>query len=73
MAKFHIIWGFVVCFVAWVFFLIFPHLDITVAGYFYDPATQSFIGSTSDGILGFLHSFARLFPIYFSIVVILFF
>jgi lipid A 4'-phosphatase len=47
-------------------------LDIAIAGYFYDPAMQSFIGSTSDGILGFLHSFARLFPIFFSIIVILF-
>jgi lipid A 4'-phosphatase len=72
LAKFHIIWGLVVCFVAWVFFLFFPHLDIAIAGYFYDPAMQSFIGSTSDGILGFLHSFARLFPIFFSIIVILF-
>lgn len=72
MAKFHIIWGIVVCFVAWVFFLIFPHLDIAAAGYFYDPTTQEFIGSASSGVFGFLHRFARLFPIFFSIVVILF-
>ena len=72
MAKFHIILGFVVCFIAWVFFLFYPHLDITMAGYFYNPATQGFIGSTSEGILGFLHHFAMLFPIYYSIIVILF-
>ena len=72
MAKFHIIWGIVACFVAWVFFLIFPHLDIAAAGYFYDPTTQEFIGSASSGVLGSLHRFARLFPIFFSIIVILF-
>ncbi|AIT09868.1 phosphatidic acid phosphatase [Candidatus Francisella endociliophora] len=72
MARFHIILGFIVCFFAWVFFLIFPHLDITLAGYFYDFSSHSFIGSQTSGVLGFLHWFARVFPIFFSIVVILF-
>lgn len=72
MVKFHVLWGLVACFVMWVFFLVYPNLDIAIAGYFYDPTTQTFIGSTSDGILGFLHTFARLFPIIVSIIVILF-
>ena len=72
MVKFHIILGLVVCFVAWVFFLFYQHLDISIAGYFYNPETQTFIGSASDGVLGFLHTFARLFPIFFSIIIILF-
>ncbi|NDT86241.1 PAP2 family protein, partial [Francisella tularensis subsp. holarctica] len=28
MARFHIILGLIVCFFAWIFFLIFPNLDI---------------------------------------------
>ncbi|QIV96572.1 lipid A 4'-phosphatase [Allofrancisella inopinata] len=71
MIRFHIALGVVVCFIAWVFFLIFPNLDITIAGYFYNYSTQEFIGRY-DGFLGFLHLFARFFPIIFSVVVILF-
>lgn len=72
LARFHIALGFVVCFFAWIFFLIFPHLDIAVAGYFYDFSGQVFIGSEKSGLLGFLHWFARVFPIFFSVIVILF-
>ncbi|WP_150464931.1 lipid A 4'-phosphatase LpxF [Francisella sp. SYW-2] len=71
MARFHIVLGFIVCFFAWVFFLIFPHLDIQIAGYFYDSSMHQFMGGY-DGFLGFLHWFARFFPIFFSIAVILF-
>lgn len=71
MAKLHIITGLIVCFIAWVFFLIFPHLDITLAGHFYNQATDTFSGNNSS-ILTFLHIFAMKFPVVFSIVVILF-
>jgi lipid A 4'-phosphatase len=55
----------------WIFFLIFPHLDITIAGHYYDPATHAFVGSYSK-VLDFLHFFAMKFPIVFSIVIVLF-
>ncbi|WP_150466793.1 lipid A 4'-phosphatase LpxF [Francisella sp. SYW-9] len=71
MAKFHIIVGLIVCFCAWVFFLIFPHLDLTLAGDFYS-STNGFAVSPSHGFFGFMHTFAMRFPVIFSIVVILF-
>ncbi|ACD30321.1 lipid A 4'-phosphatase LpxF [Francisella tularensis] len=71
MARFHIILGLVVCFFAWIFFLIFPNLDIQFAGHFYNSSAHQFIDGY-DGFLGFLHWFARFFPIFFSIIVILF-
>lgn len=71
MAKFHIIWGLVVCFVVWVFFLFFPHLDIAIAGYFYDPLTYTFMYGYT-GIPGMFNFFVKIFPILFSITVILF-
>lgn len=67
----HVALGIVVCFLVWLFFLIFPNVDIGVASHFYDPSTQGFVGGY-DGALGFLHWFARFFPIFFSIGVILF-
>ncbi|QIW09432.1 lipid A 4'-phosphatase LpxF [Francisella sp. LA112445] len=71
MAKFHIIVGLIVCFCAWVFFLIFPHLDLALAGDFYSP-TSGFAVSPSHGFFGFMHTFAMRFPVVFSIAVILF-
>lgn len=71
LAKFHIVLGLIVCFVAWIFFLIFPHLDITLASDFYNPG-YGFAISANHGFFGFLHKFAIKFPIVFSIAVILF-
>ena len=71
MAKFHIAIGLIVCFIAWVFFLIFPNLDIQISSLFYNTQTHQFIGSYT-GFLGFLHWFARVFPIFFSIIILLF-
>ncbi|MDE4984229.1 PAP2 family protein, partial [Francisella tularensis subsp. holarctica] len=44
MAIFHIILGLIVCFFAWIFFLIFPNLDIKFAGHFYNSSSNQFIG-----------------------------
>ncbi|GAB4222277.1 MAG: phosphatase PAP2 family protein [Francisella sp.] len=71
MALLNIILGLILCCLAWIFFLIFPSLDIQLASYFYNPVTHKFF-SDNEGFLGFLHWFARFFPIFFSIVVVLF-
>ncbi|APC96549.1 lipid A 4'-phosphatase LpxF [Francisella frigiditurris] len=71
MARFHIILGFVVCFFAWVFFLCFPHLDITLASNFYNSGDNLFTGQ-SVLFFTFLNKFVRIFPIVFSILVALF-
>lgn len=64
--------GVIVCFLAWVFFLIFPHLDLALASDFYDPSYGGFAASTHHGVFGALHKFAMVFPVIFSIIVILF-
>ena len=53
------------------FVLIFPHLDLTLAGDFYS-STSGFAASLSHGFFGFLHTFTMRFPVVFSIAVILF-
>ena len=71
MARFHIVLGLIVCFVMWVFFLCFPHLDINIAGNYYDRADGIFVGNYSS-ILDFGHWFAKKFPIFFSVCALLY-
>ena len=71
MAKFHFIIGLIVCFLCWVFFLVFPHLDIQFAGHYYDNSAGVFVGTYSS-FFKFLNGFARIFPIVFSVATLLF-
>lgn len=71
MSLFNLFIGLLACLVTWVIFLIFPNIDITIASYFYDNTTNSFIGNSSS-LLTFLHYAARVVPIVISILGILF-